>query len=439
MDSQFKPPVRFGEGVAGKLVGLTELAVGECPVRFRAWDGSDAGPADAPVIMVHLPRALQRLVFDPDDVGLGRAFVAGDISIEGDIVHALDTIADFAVRIRKRRRLTWAQRAKVVAAVVELGAIGRRPLPPPEEFGVGGRLHSRSRDKAAVSSHYDVGNEFYRDVLGPSMVYSCAYWSDDPDCSLEQAQHAKLDLICRKLGLSAGMKVLDVGCGWGSFAIHAAREYGASVLGVTLSKEQAELARRRVNDAGLGGRVEIREQDWRDVAERDFDAIASIGMAEHVGREQYRRYAQGMWQMLRPGGRLLNHQIAAQPGARARRRGFRDAFVFPDGDLLPISTVTAALEDSGFEVRDVHCLREHYARTLRAWLGNLEEHRQRCVERTSEGRVRVWQLYMAASAIGFEQNVLRVNQTLAVRPDEHGRSRMPLVRERWLEARVVNA
>jgi cyclopropane-fatty-acyl-phospholipid synthase len=422
-------------GAAERLVAMAEGAVGSCPVRFRCWDGSEAGPADAPVMVVRSRRATRRLMFDPSTLGLGRAYVAGDIDVEGELMAVLDAVADIGMQMRDNPTLTLTQRVGLAATAVGLAGFGWRPPAPPEEIRVGGRLHSLSRDKTAVSSHYDVGNDFYREILGPSMVYTCAYWSDDPDCSLEEAQRAKLDLVCRKLRLSDGMRVLDAGCGWGSLAIHAAREYGAQVLAITLSAEQADYARRRVEEEGLAGSVEIRVQDWRDLGEESFDAIASIGMGEHVGRAQYERYVRAMWGMLRPGGVLLNHQIAAEPGlGRSRRRKFIDAFVFPDAEFMPIAQVVDSLENSGFEVRDVHCLREHYDRTLRAWVSNLERNWQQCVEQTSEGRARVWHLYMAACALGFERNVLRINQTLAVRPDKQGRSGIPLVREQWLSA-----
>src|SRR5437588_6670305 len=348
-------------GAAERMVAMTEGAVGSCPVRFRCWDGSEAGPADAPVIVMRSRRAVRRLMFDPSTLGLGRAYVAGDIDVEGELMAVLDAVADIGMQMRDNPTLTLAKRIRLAVNALGLAGFGWRPPAPPEEIRVGGRLHSLSRDKTAVSSHYDVGNDFYREILGPSMVYTCAYWSDNPDCSLEEAQRAKLDLVCRKLRLSDGMRMLDAGCGWGSLAIHAAREYGARVVAITLSAEQADYARRRVEEEGLAELVEIRVQDWRDLGEESFDAIASIGMGEHVGRAQYERYVRAMWEMLRPGGVLLNHQIAAEPGlGRSRRRKFIDAFVFPDAEFMPIATVVDLLENSRFEVRDVHCLREHY-------------------------------------------------------------------------------
>ncbi|MGH3448553.1 MAG: class I SAM-dependent methyltransferase, partial [Nocardioidaceae bacterium] len=290
--------------------------------------------------------------------------------------------------------------------------------------------------RAAITHHYDVGNDFYRLVLGPSMVYSCAYWRhlDDPAYTVTDAQRDKLDLVCRKLALRPGMRVLDVGSGWGSFALHAAQEYGAEVVGITVSQEQVELGRKRVAEADLQEQVDLRLQDWRDLDDPPFDAISSIGMAEHVGEERFGEYAAALYRMLRPGGRLLNHQINRKPGPAPTKPTFIDSYVFPDGGLLPLSLVIERLEGAGFEVRDVQGLREHYAHTLRAWVRSLEQHWDECVDLTSPGRARVWHLYMALSAIGFDREMLRVNQTLAVRPRKGGHSDVPLVREDWLGA-----
>jgi cyclopropane-fatty-acyl-phospholipid synthase len=292
-----------------------------------------------------------------------------------------------------------------------------------------GRLHSRARDAAAVSSHYDVGNEFYRLVLGPSMVYSCAVWQDE-NTGLEAAQEAKLDLVCRKLGLAPGMRLLDVGCGWGSLALHAAARYGVDVVGVTLSTQQATLARKRLAEAGLTERVDIRVQDYRDIADGPFDAIASVGMAEHVGEAELPGYAARLHDLLRPGGRLLNHAIAWSGGPVTwDDDGFIARYVFPDGELVGLAAMVGVLEDAGLEVLDVEALRRHYGLTLRAWVRRLEERWTEAVQATSEGRARVWRLYMAASALAFEAGVMGVNQVLVQRP---GGDPPPLRRSAWI-------
>ncbi|MEV6975821.1 cyclopropane-fatty-acyl-phospholipid synthase family protein, partial [Kitasatospora sp. NPDC093806] len=314
---------------------------------------------------------------------------------------------------------------------------GPEPAPPAEEAPAGGgRRHSRGRDRAAISHHYDVGNDFYGLVLGPSLVYSCAYWEPAAK-SLEAAQEAKLDLICRKLGLRPGMRLLDVGSGWGSLVLHAARHYGVTAVGVSISEEQVALARRRVEEAGLADRVEIRLQDYREVQDGPFDAISSVGMAEHVGEEQYRVYAEGLYRLLAPGGRLLNHQIARRPdrpGEPYRPSPFIDRYVFPDGELSPVGSTVSRLEEAGFEVRDVESLREHYGLTLREWVANLEAHWTEAVRLVGRGRARVWRLYMAASALAFEENRIGVNQILAVRTTADGAARLPATRQEWLGA-----
>lgn len=317
-----------------------------------------------------------------------------------------------------------------------MGIVGPWPPPPPPLEEVrrrSGALHTKHRDRAAISHHYDVGNDFYEMVLGTSMVYSCAYF-EEPGATLEDAQRDKLDLVCRKLGLREGERLLDVGCGWGSMAIHAAREYGVQVTGVTLSREQAAYARKRIADEGLTDRIEIRVQDYRDVKDGPYDAISSIGMAEHVGSVRYREYADDLFALLKPGGRLLNHQIARRPEkdeSRYRIDDFIDAYVFPDGELAPLGRTVATLEEAGFEARDVESLREHYALTLRHWVRNLERHWPEAVRATSPGRARVWRLYMAASALSFEHNRIGVNQILAVRPRESGASALPLRARTW--------
>ncbi|MGI5369497.1 class I SAM-dependent methyltransferase [Streptomyces iakyrus] len=425
---------------APRLQGLfTQLLGAPLPVGIRAWDGSQAGPPGAPTLVVRNRRALRRLLWKPGELGLARAWVAGDLDIEGDLYTTLDLLAGLVwERGEDARTLAQALRdPEVRAAVRGLVKLAGPPLPPtpPREEARSPRrhLHTKRTDRRAISHHYDVGNDFYEIVLGPSMVYSCAYWPT-PDSTLEQAQRDKIELVCRKLGLRPGLRLLDVGCGWGSLAIHAAREHGVSVVGVTLSQEQAAYARKRVADEGLTDKVEIRVQDYRDVRDGPYDAISSIGMAEHVGAERYLEYADDLYSLLKPGGRLLNHQIARRPQRDESTYSvdaFIDSYVFPDGELQPIGSTVAQLERAGFEVRDVEAIREHYALTLRRWVTRLEADWRRAVQLAGPGRARVWRLYMAASALAFERNRIGVNQVLAVRTPDPGVSGMPLRARTW--------
>jgi cyclopropane-fatty-acyl-phospholipid synthase len=366
-------------------------------------------------------------------VGLARAYVAGELDVVGDLY------APFAALSSTGRLApgespgpSVAERLALVRTGLALGVIGREPAPPPEEVRLRryGRLHSKRRDAAAIAHHYDIGNDFYRLVLGPSMVYSCAVWEDET-VGLEAAQEAKLDLVCRKLGLRPGARLLDVGCGWGSLAMHAAREFGADVVGITLSQEQAALARKRVAEAGLTGSVEIRVQDYRVVDDGPFDAISSVGMAEHVGRSKLSVYADTLGALLGPGGRLLNHAISwAEEETTWRNDTFIARYVFPDGELVTLGDMLNALTSGDLEVIDVEPLRQHYALTLRAWVRNLEEHWDDAVAATSLGRARVWRLYMSASALAFEAGKLGVNQVLLQKP---GGTPPPLRRD-WARA-----
>ncbi|WP_371498314.1 cyclopropane-fatty-acyl-phospholipid synthase family protein [Kitasatospora sp. NBC_00374] len=430
--------------VATQLIGAVEGLLGlRIPLRIRAWDGSIAGPPGAPTLVLRNRRAARRLLWQPGELGLARAYVSGDLELapDTDLYEVLSAVAAFAEQPEVRQLdlglgdVLGAHGRELLATLLRIGAVGPQPAPPPEEAGrPSGRLHSRRRDRAAISHHYDVGNDFYRLVLGSTLVYSCAYWTPDAK-SLEDAQEAKLDLICRKLGLRPGLRLLDVGCGWGSLVLHAARHYGVTAVGVSISAEQVALARQRVADAGLGDRIEIRLQDYREIPDGPFDAVSSVGMAEHVGSAQYLTYARGLYDLLTPGGRLLNHQIARRPdlpGEAYRPSPFIDRYVFPDGELAPVGSTVGLLEDAGFEVRDVEALREHYALTLREWVANLEAHWPEAVRLVGRGRARVWRLYMAASAVAFEQNRIGVNQVLAVRTTTVGRSGLPATREQWL-------
>ncbi|WP_369199839.1 class I SAM-dependent methyltransferase [Streptomyces sp. PU-14G] len=442
-------------GAANRIVALGERVLGApLPVRVRAWDHSEAGPPGAPTLVIRNRRGLRRVLWRPGELGLARAWVAGDLDVEGDLYEALDVLAGLIWESDPdggapafgsaaasgpgwlRGALTLAREPEAreaVAELLKLAGPGLPPPPPPEEARRRtGLRHTLSRDRKAISHHYDVGNDFYELVLGPSMVYSCAYWQ--PGGTLEEAQRDKLDLICRKLALREGQRLLDVGGGWGSLVLHAAREYGVRAVAVTLSREQAAYGRKRIAEEGLTDRVEIRVQDYREVDDGPYDAISSVGMAEHVGAARYREYADDLYALLAPGGRLLNHQIGRRPLADEEAYSvdeFIDAYVFPDGELAPVGRTVGLLEDAGFEVRDVEALREHYALTLRAWVRNLESDFARAARLTTPGRARVWRLYMAASALAFERNRIGVNQVLAVRTPESGRSGLPLRTRTW--------
>lgn len=418
---------------------------GALPLRIEMYDGSAAGPLDTVATMrINSERGLSRFLSRPGELGIVRAYVSGDVDIEGDLFTMLEVGSTLDVSLRTVRL------APALALVRETGlGVFRSPPAPPEEAHLHGGLHTRSRDKDAISHHYDVSNEFYRLVLGPSMVYSCAVWSSDEQ-TLEDAQFAKLDLVCRKLDLKPGMRLLDVGCGWGSMVLHAAQHYGVDAVGITLSEEQAALARERVTAAGLSDRIDIRVQDYRDVHDGPFDAISSIGMFEHVGRKRMEEYIRDLYDLLPDQGRLLNHAIS-RPGypqgdhlvgrGKALTRRLATAFgsdltskveseliqryVFPDGELHEVGVLVSMLQENGFEVRHLESLREHYDLTLRCWVRNLEAQWDEAVALVGEGRARVWRLYMAASAVNFALGGVQIQQVLAVKATG-GKSGMPL-------------
>ena len=413
---------------------LSKIFRGTIPLGFHFWDGTRAGPDSATTIGLHSPMAIRRLLWAPGELGLARAYVAGDIDVDGDVFDLLalaDSIGDDTGNVTNAG-MTWKMLPDLARVAYRLGVLGGPPAPPNEEARLHGRRHALGRDAAAISHHYDVGNAFYRLVLGESMTYSCGYWADD-SFDLADAETAKYELVCRKLDLQPGERLLDVGCGWGGMAIHAARNHGVRVVGITLSREQAEYGRTRVADAGLEDRVEIRVQDYRDIHDGPFDAISSIGMFEHVGLAKTKEYLTDLHELLRPQGRLLNHAISrpapdGHPGVAPN--SFMARYVFPDAALLEVGTLVSAMQSTRLEVRDVESLREHYAKTLRNWITNLEENWDEAQKLVGPARARIWRLYMAGSADGFERNHLAIHQVLAVRTDNAGVSGVAPTRER---------
>ncbi len=434
--------------VAEIVQPVVRAALGDCiPIKIRCWDGSEIGPPTAPLrLNITSRRALRRMLWAPNELGFARAYVSGDVQVDGDMLAGLEALERVALPENGPSVVVdKATKKALLKAALKLRVLGPPPRPPKEEARVEGRRHSKRRDADAIAHHYDVGNDFYRLVLGDSMTYSCAYWEREPgpQFGLADAQLAKCDLVARKLNLGPGMRVLDVGCGWGTFAVHAAKSYQVRVVGVTLSHEQAEYARNRVADEGLGDLIEIRVQDYRDVTDGPFDAIASIGMAEHVGTAMLATYASDLFALLRPEGRLLNHAISRRQrpdlGQEHSTMSFIDRYVFPDGELEPLAAMVSVLEGAGFEVRDVESLREHYALTLRAWVANLERHWEDAIALTSPGRAGIWRLYMAGSALSFESNRIGVNQVLAIKPGARGASGMARTREAFCRGRVSSA
>ncbi len=406
-------------------------AVIPAQARIQAYDGSVSGPADADLTFtVQSPLALSHLVSAPGELGMARAYISGELDVQAPDHYTLLR----ALSRTKTGDLSWGERLQV------LRSIGVEAVhwvePPPQEVGAkryvaGLRRHSKGRDALAIAHHYDVSNAFYRWVLGSSMAYTCAVYPT-AEADLEQAQAAKFDLVCRKLALRPGMRLLDVGCGWGGMALHAAQVYGVDVVAVTLSRQQAEWGRQAADDAGLSDHVDIRFSDYRDVTESGFDAISSIGLTEHIGIEQIPSYASFLAGKLVPQGRLLNHCITRPDdhSAPISKRGFIPRYVFPDGELPGVGRIVRELQAAGLEVRHEENLREHYARTCQAWCDNLDAHWDQAVAEVGLGTARVWALYLAGSRIAFEQNDIQLHQVLAVKT-VGGVSGMPL-RPDWI-------
>ncbi len=394
---------------------------------IQTWDGwfwsSSQNQIPSFIIEFRTPRAWRHLLLDPNEWTLGKAFIEGDLEVEGDLIAAFQ-LAEYILK----QPVAWRY-----ALLQKLGAIG---------FGIrelvrGGSKHSPSRDGMAISYHYDQPPEFYLPWLGPSLVYSCAYFRQEND-SLEVAQKNKLDYICCKLRLQPEERFLDIGCGWGSLILHAAEKYRAIASGITLSQQQANVACGRINRINLQQRCGVELRDYRTLVYTPefFDKIASVGMFEHVGRKLLPAYFKIAHSILRPGGAFLNHGIARSWKQQSRKLSFMDRYVFPDGELVPISETLEAAEQAGFEVRDVENLREHYAKTLRLWVQGLEDHKESALRYVPRSTYRIWRLYMAGSAAAFERGDLDIYQALLCRPD-HGRSNMPLTREDWYAGRAA--
>ncbi|HEX4805348.1 MAG TPA: cyclopropane-fatty-acyl-phospholipid synthase family protein [Conexibacter sp.] len=412
----------MGLAVTGPLRREVARALPSRPFAVRFWDGSELpatdgagassgnGAGPVPTFTVRSPRAIAHALRAPGQLGLGRAYVSGELAVDDidAVMRLLDSWQPPPIDNRARVRL-------MLAAVAAMG-LTVPPKPPASELAPRGTRHSRERDARAVRHHYDVSNDFFRLFLGPTLTYSCGVWARSGAATLEQAQEAKLELVCTKLGLRAGERVLDVGCGWGSFALHAAAKHGVHVTGITLSPAQAELARERVREAGLEERIDIRLADYRELQAEPFDAIASIGMVEHVGEVQIDAYAARLAELLKPGGRLLNHGITRQRHTDPDAGDFSERYVFPDAEPLHLSRVLLALERAGFATQHVEGFGADYAETLRHWAQNLDEHLDEATRLAGEERIRVWRLYLRAARNGFLSGFTSIYQVRAALP-----------------------
>ena len=391
----------------------------------RFWDGTRWGNTRNPsfVLVLKHPGSLRQMFSAASELSFGEAFVNGDFDLEGDIEAAF-ALGDFLLQ----REQSLPERMRIGALLLKLPAGAR-----PEAIGGArllGAVHSKERDRSAISYHYNVSNDFYALWLDRRMVYSCAYFETGLE-GIDRAQEQKLDYICRKLRLQRGDHLLDLGCGWGGLMCYAALKFGVRTFGITLSQPQAELARARFREAGVTGRCIVEVCDYRDIdPPQKYDKIVSVGMFEHVGEDLLSEYFRRAWSVLRPGGVFLNHGIALSPTVKRRGPSFIDKYVFPDGDLVPLGTMIQTAEACGFEVRDVESLREHYTLTLRRWVRRLEAKRDEAVQATNDQTYRVWRLYMAGSAHAFRTGRLNIYQVLLSKPED-GRAHLPLTRDDW--------
>jgi cyclopropane-fatty-acyl-phospholipid synthase len=433
MITQMTNEIHAVDGAATKAMEIFRLLFQDYHPRDFAisfWDGSrwpaENGTARFTLIVRH-PDALRSMLKpNANDLSLSEAYISGDLEVEGDLEAAMP-VANYLVG-RNWPAVTRLRIGKNLLRLPRLDRLRRKYVQPAK---LSGQLHSMERDRQAVAYHYDVSNDFYALWLDEQMVYSCAYFAT-ADEGLETAQARKLDYLCRKLRLRPGERLLDIGCGWGGLVIHAARKYGVDALGITLSKKQAELANDRIERAGLQKRCRVEVSDYRDLKETGaFEKIVSVGMFEHVGESQLPLYFQHVWQLLRPGGVFLNHGIANRPiDPNPKGSTFQNRYVFPDGELVPISVALRCAEEAGFEVRDVESLREHYVLTLRHWARRLELHREEALQVVNEPTYRVWRLFFPGSAYGFAAGLLNVFQAVLLKPEE-GRSGLPLTRADW--------
>ena len=426
-------------GIAHRLAGALEpFLAGPLPVRLRCWDGSEFVPPggaarEFPLVELRSADAVRRLLWHPGELGAAQAYVTGELDVPEVDGWDLDKALTHAFAVSRERGLSGARlrpRALVeaVRAAVEIGALGKRPENPATQADVKGRLHSKLRDRSAISFHYDLSNAFYELILEKNMAYSCGYHAT-PDVSLEEAQVAKLDMVCRKLGLEPGMTMLDVGCGWGSLSLHAAEHFGAQVTGVTIAAEQKKFIDARIAERGLQDRVTIRLQDYRDAvpaAGQEYDAVGSLEMGEHVGQKNYPTYARVLREAVKPGGRVLVQQMS-RSGKWPGGGPFIQSFIAPDMHMRPVGETVALLESGGLEVRDVHAMREHYVLTVAGWLERFHAHRDQLVAMMGEEVYRVWELYLVGGAMAFRDGRMGVDQILMVRPG--GPHTLPAVRD----------
>jgi len=419
-------------GAAQRIAPVVEQFLGgPPPVRIRMWDGSETGPDGAPTVHVRSRRALRRLLWQPGELGLAEAYITGDIDIADDLAEGLR-----AMRRAAREhgldlpRPGVADRLRAAGTALRLGAVGPRPPVPAARAGLSGALHSKARDRAAISHHYDLSNAFYSLLLDETMAYSCGYWTGTgPDYGPADAQRDKLELVCRKLGLRPGARLLDIGCGWGSLTLHAAVRHGVRVTAVTLAREQAAYVRGQVAERGLEDLVEVHCRDYRDVTglpdfRGDYDAVSTIEMGEHVGDAEYPAFTALLHSVLRPQGRALVQQMSrgsTAPGGGA----FIESYIAPDMHMRPLGETVALLEGAGLEVRDVESMREHYVLTVEAWHRTLEERWSEFTALVGEETARVWRLYLVGGALAFEERRMGVDQILSVRPDARGSVGMP--------------